>query len=263
MPSPPELFDLKLRSLRRDRAARTGAALFLYDRSFDDVRERLAGINRSFSSALLVGAPNPQWAERLRNVTDSVTVIDPGAAFALASGGNRANEEELDLEPSTFDLIVAIGTLDTVNDLPGAMLRLRFLLKPDSLLIGAIAGGQTMPRLRSAMRAADAVSGAASPHIHPRIEPAALAQLLGAAGFAMPVVDVDRVSVAYRCLRTLVGDLRAMGATNLLTARSRRPLTRKAIEAAEADFTAAAEDGRTVETFEILHFAAWSPPERP
>jgi NADH dehydrogenase [ubiquinone] 1 alpha subcomplex assembly factor 5 len=211
----------------------------------------------------LIGAANSQWAGRLGSLTDEVTVIDPGAAFASASGGTQANEEELDLEPASFDLIVAIGTLDTVNDLPGSMLRLRFLLKPDCLLIGALAGGQTLPRLRSAMRAADAATGAASPHIHPRIEPAALAQLLGAAGFAMPVVDVDRVSVAYRGLRALVSDLRAMGATNLLTARSPRPLTRKALEAAEADFTAAGQDGRTVETFEILHFAAWTPPERP
>jgi hypothetical protein len=151
-----------------------------------------------------------------------------------------------------------MGTLDTVNGLADALLRLRFLLKPDSLLIGVMPGGDTLPRLRQAMRAADSVSGAASPHVHPRIEPAALAQLLGSAGLAMPVVDVDRVPVAYSRLRDLVGDLRGMGATNVLTKRSRVPLTRAALAAAERAFHSG-DKARVMERFELLHFAAWTP----
>ena len=184
--------------------------------------------------------------------------MDPGAEFARAAGGHLVVEDQLDLDPSSFDLIVALGTLDTVNDLPGALLRMRFLLKPDSLLIGALSGGNALPRLRQAMRAADAVMGGASPHVHPRIEPAGLAQLLTAAGFAMPVVDVDRVSVGYPSLRALVADLRGMGATNVLSSRSKAPLTRSALSSAEEEFRT--EVGpRTIETFELLHFAAWSP----
>ena len=113
------------------------------------------------------------------------------------------------------------------------------------------------------MRAADVVMGAAAPHVHPRIEPASLAQLLLSAGFAMPVVDVDGVSVGYRGLLQLVADLRAMGATNVLRQRPKTPLNRAALGAAERDFASGAQDGRTVETFEILHFAAWSPAEEP
>lgn len=257
-----ELFDMDLRRLRRDRAFRTGAALFLYERVFEDILERLEGISRSFSSALLIGSPDPEWPSRLSQTVKHVTVLDPGFAFALAAGGAEAIEDKLDLEPRNFDLIVAIGTLDSVNDLPGALLRLRFLLKPDSLLIGAMSGGDTLPRLRQAMRAADAVAGTASPHVHPRIEPAALAQLLGSAGFAMPVVDVDRVSVAYRSIGQLVTDLRAMGTTNILRSRSQKPLTRAALAAAERDFGPESRE-RTTETFELLHFAAWAPAEPP
>jgi hypothetical protein len=108
------------------------------------------------------------------------------------------------------------------------------------------------------MRAADAVAGAAAPHVHPRIEAAALAPLLSAAGFVMPVVDVDRVAVAYRRFDGLVADLRAMAATNLLRERPRR-LSRQAMDAAAFAFANAGADGRTTETFEILHFAAWAP----
>lgn len=257
MTAPADVFDMRLRGMRRDRAARSGPVLFLYERAFEDILDRLDGISRSFSSALLIGSPDPGWAGRLSRKAGRVTVLDPGRAFASASAGVEVVEDKLDLEPGSFNLIVAIGTLDTVNDVPGALVRLRFLLKPESLLIGAMSGGDTVPRLRQAMRAADAVTGAASPHVHPRIEPAALARLLGSAGFAMPVVDVDRVPVAYPDFGRLVSDLRGMGATNILKGRSPNPLTRAALAAAELDFGARSGD-RTVETFELLHFAAWT-----
>lgn len=252
---------MRLRALRRDRAFRTGPALFLHERVFTDILERIAGINRTFSSALLVGAPDPGWRDRLAEVAGQVTAVDPGPDFAHAAGGGIVIEDQLDLEPSSFDLIVAIGTLDTVNDLPGALLRMRFLLKPDCLLIGALSGGDTLPRLRQAMRAADAVTAAASPHVHPRIEPAGLAHLLSAAGFAMPVVDIERIRVAYSSLQALVGDLRGMAATNILQSRSRSPLMRAAMAAAERDFREESGD-RTVETFEVLHFVGWGPAEK-
>jgi hypothetical protein len=248
--------------MRRDRAFRASPVTFLYERAFSDIAERLSGISRGFSSALLLGAPDPDWPRRIAEFAPGAMVLDPGPEFARAAGGEVTVEDALDLDPGSFDLVVAIGSLDSVNDLPGALLRLRFLLKPDSLLIGAMSGGETLPRLRQAMRAADSALGVASPHVHPRIKPAALAQLLSAAGFAMPVVDIDRVQVAYASFGQLIADLRGMGGTNILTSRSRRPLTRTALEAAEADFGATPES-RTTETFELLHFAAWTPAEQP
>ena len=252
---------MQARASRRDRAFRSGPVLFLHNRAYDEIIDRMGDIKHRFSSALLIGAADRQWADRVAEIAGSVTVIDPGAAFARASDGIQAIEDQLELEPGSFGLCIAIGTLDTVNDLPQALLRIRFLLKPDSLLIGAMSGGNTLPRLRQAIRAADAVTGAASPHVHPRVEPSALAQLLSDAGFAMPVVDVERVTAAYRSFGRLVEDLRGMGATNILTARPRRPLTRAALAAAELEFESGAVDGRTVETFELLHFAAWTPAE--
>lgn len=253
------LFDDKLRAHRRDRAARIGPELFLFDRAFDDCLERLSLIRRSFSSALLLGCPNPSWRARLQAICGSVEVFDPGALFAAASGGRRSEETALPVEPESFDLIVAVGTLDTVNDLPGALLRLRLALRPDGLLLAAVSGGETLPRLRGAMRAADAAAGAAAAHVHPRLTPAALIGLLHSAGFTMPVVDVDRASVSYTSLRRLVADLRAMAATNMLTQRPTAPILRRGLKAAEEAFRNDITADRTTETFEILHFAAWTP----
>jgi hypothetical protein len=245
---------MKLRALRRDRAARIGPELFLFERVFADCFERLAILGRRFESALLVGCPDPSWPDRLETFAAAVDVRDPGAMFASAAGGTQIVEDSWMPASGAHDLVVAVGTLDTVNALPLALRLLFEAMREDGLLIGAISGGDTLPRLRAAMRSADALAGGASPRVHPRIEAAALAPLLEQAGFAAAVVDVDRVQVGYPSFDRLVDDLRRMGATNALAARSRRALSRAAREAAASHFAEAGDGGRTVETFEILHF---------
>lgn len=240
-----DLFDRQARALRITRASRQGHDLFLHERAFEDILDRLSLVHRRFRGALLIGGRDPRWRERLLGLVETVDVIE---ADALST-----------LEPGSYDLSVAVGALDTVDDLPTALLTIRFALQADSLFIGTIPGGESLPLLRAAMRAADEAMGAATPHVHPRIEPAGLSSLLTGAGFAMPVVDVDRVQVTYASFRDLVRDLRAMGATNILSARSRRPLSRAAVAAAERHFESEAREGRSAERFELLHFAAWTP----
>jgi NADH dehydrogenase [ubiquinone] 1 alpha subcomplex assembly factor 5 len=251
----PLLFDMQLRAERRDRAARSGPELFLLERAFADCVERLDLVQQRFERALLIGCPDPSWRDRASAI---VSNVDPGALFARAAEGTQIVEDAWSPPVETYDLVIAVGTLDTVNDLPRALLTARAAMKAGGLFIGAMSGGDTLPRLRSAMLAADQISGAASPHVHPRIEASALAPLLEKAGFATPVVDVDRVQVGYRSLASLIADLRRMGATNILVNRSRKPFSRLAAAAAAVSFAEASEDGRTKETFEILHFACWS-----
>jgi hypothetical protein len=255
----PDLFDMELRAMRRDRAARRGAELFLFERAFEDCVERIDLLQRQFDRALLIGCPDPGWPKRL--VAKRVDVVDPGPLFAAAAGGRTIVEDQWEPEPAAYDLILAIGTLDTVNELPLALRLLRAAMRPDALLIGAMSGGDTLPQLRSAMRSADSVAGVAAPHVHPRVEAAALAPLLEQAGFVRPVVDVDRTQVSYRSLAALVADLRAMGATNLLTARPHVSVTKSSLAAAARHFDDSGNGERTTEVFEILHFAAWKASE--
>lgn len=249
------LFDHDLLAARRDRAAKIGVETFLYDRAFEDCLDRLRDIRGAFSTTLLAGCPDPSWPNRLPQ--GRIEVVDPGARLARQAGGQRANLEGLPFQAGQFDLCLCIGLLDTANNLALAAAALHLVLKPGGLLIGAIPGGQSLPRLRAAMLAADSVAGQASPHVHPRIEPPALARLLTEAGFETPVIDVDRVEVAYPSLDALVRDLRAMGTTNILRARSRRAFNRAALNAARTAFLTDQE--RAAEQIEILHFAAWKP----
>jgi NADH dehydrogenase [ubiquinone] 1 alpha subcomplex assembly factor 5 len=249
---------MRLRAIRRDRAARAGPELFLPERTFDDCVERIALTDRQFDRALLIGCPDPSWRERLSRLASIVDARDPGSLFAAAVGGVPIIEDAWEAPPRSYDLVVAIGTLDTVDDLPLALRLFQHAMQPGGLLIGAMAGGDSLPRLRAAMRAADALSGAAAPHVHPRIEPSALAPLLTDAGFLNIVVDVDRVQASYKSLGRLVADLRVMGATNVLRSRP-LALSREQYRAAERAFAEAGDGRRTTETFEILHFAAWTP----
>jgi NADH dehydrogenase [ubiquinone] 1 alpha subcomplex assembly factor 5 len=256
----PELFDMALRALRRDRAARSGPDLFLYERAFADCLDRIALLQRRFEHALLIGSPDPSWPERLGELVGSVAIAEPGPLFAAGSGGQPIIEDAWHPPASAYDLVLAVGTLDTVNDLPLAFRLIREAMRGDALLIGALSGGDTLPQLRSAMRVADSLAGVAAPHVHPRIEASALAPLLDAAGFTNTVVDVDRPKVSYLSLEQLVGDLRAMGATNILLNRPRY-IGRAARAAAMRAFAQAGDGSRTTETFEILHFATHTPPK--
>ena len=252
-----DLFDMHLRAQRRDRAARGNVELFLYERAFDDCLERLALMQRRFERALLIGSPDPRWPTRLRSQSNEVDARDPGGLFADRAQGELLVEDRWLPPEAAYDLVLAIGTLDTVNDLPLALRLIRHSLRSGGLFLGALSGGETLPQLRMAMRAADAVSSGAAPHVHPRIEAAALAPLLTDAGFAQAVVDVDRIPVSYGSFDRLISDLRAMAATSVLQSRARF-INRRALAAARRAFADAGDGARTVETFEILHFAAWA-----
>jgi NADH dehydrogenase [ubiquinone] 1 alpha subcomplex assembly factor 5 len=173
-----------------------------------------------------------------------------------------ADEDRLPFGARSFDLVVSAGSLDTVNDLPGALIQIRRALRPDGLFLGAFLGAGSAPLLRRAMRAAEEAEGLpASPRLHPQIDVRAAGDLLTRAGFALPVADREAVSVRYSAFPTLVADLRAIGATNILAARDRRPFGRRGLAAARADFE---EEGGTVERFEIVHMMGWAPgPDQP
>jgi len=256
-------FDRNLRRLRRDRAAsRFAEADYLHRLAADELIERLDFVKRDFRRALDLGCAGGYLTRRLRERGLEVTPCDPGGGFARRARGVQGDEDRLPFADGAFDLVVSIGALDSVNDLPGALLLVRRALRPDGLFLGAFAGAGSLPRLRRAMLAADEAEGGAAARIHPQIDVRAAGDLLGRAGFALPVVDVQPVDVRFRSLMDLVRDLRAMGATNLLAERSLRPLGRRGLAAALADFETAG--GKTTERFEILHLLGWSPsPDQP
>lgn len=260
------MFDRRLRRLRRDRAAAAGEPAWLYRRAADELIERLALVRRDFRRALDLGCGDGYLTDRLRDRGLDVVPTDAGRAFAAAARGIQADEDRLPFADAAFDLVVSVGALDTVNDLPGALTLIRRTLRPDGLFLAAFLGGGSLPRLRGALRAAEDAEGlAASPRLHPQIDIRAAGDLLGRAGLALAVADGETVNARYGSLARLVADLRAMAATNLLTARAKRPFRRSGYAAAAAAFAAGAEaDGKVVERFDLIFLSGWAPsPDQP
>lgn len=239
------IFDQKAGRLRRIRAARSGGDRFLHARALHDCLERLADMSRRFESVLVItDHPHTLVAALEAALPDAkVTASDPADLSQLV--------------PGSFDLCVSIGELETSDDLSTAAFVRRHLLASGGLLLGAIIGGDSLPLLRSAMLAADQAGGGASPRVHPSINGPSLSALLSSAGLVDPVIEIDRIDVRYASFGQLVSDLRAMGCTNILTQRSRRPMTRTQLEIAKRAFLGGGT--QATERFELLHFTAWAP----
>jgi SAM-dependent methyltransferase len=226
-------------------------------------------VKRDFRDALDLGCADGHLSARLRSLGLAVTCTDAGSRFAGRCAGDamavQCDEDRPAFGDGSFDLIMSVGVLDSVNDLPGALVLARRMLRPDGLFLAAFVGAGSLPRLRGAMMAADTVAGGAAPHIHPQIDVRAAGDLLTRAGFALPVADTTSLTVRFPDLRSLVSDLRAAAATNILTARSRRPILRAGLAAAEAEFARHADvDGKIQEQVEIVHLTAWAPaPDQP
>lgn len=255
----PEIFDRAARRLRRDRAAPDYAAHdFLRAVMLDGIAERLDAVTRSFTDVLDLGCFDGSFT---LPPDTSVTRLDAGHRFAQAAGGVQADEDQLPFAEASFDLVVSAGVLDSVNDLPGALIQARRALRPDGLFLAAFVGAGSLASLRTALRAAEGDRPVA--RIHPQIDVRSAGDLLMRAGFALPVADVEPLTVRYADLFGLLRDLRGMAATNVL--RERSPMTRAALTATAEAFMAQADpDGRVSERLEIVYLTGWAPaPSQP
>lgn len=254
----PDIFDRRLRGLRRDRMLPHFAAHdFLYRAMLDELLDRLADVKRDLPDALVIGCPDGSARAALEARGKRVVVADPGFAAARAQGGVQMDEDALPFADDSFDLILACGTLDSVNDLPGALILMRRALRPDGLMLAAFAGAGTLPRLRAALMTGE--GDRPGQHIHPQVDVRAAGDLLSRAGFAMPVADGETLTVRYGDMLRLMHDLRGMGAGNVLSSRPPM-LRREAIMEAARHFAAAADpDGRTAEQMAILYLSGWKP----
>ncbi|MET0362243.1 MAG: methyltransferase domain-containing protein [Sphingobium sp.] len=252
------IFDRRLRGLRRDRMlSRFNDHDFLHRIMADELLERLSVVTRPLREALVVGCPDGTIPTALRALGKSVACSDPGFRVARAAGGVQADEDALPFADDSFDLIIACGTLDTIDDLPGALILMRRILRPDGLLLAAFAGAGSLSRLRGALLAAE--GDRPGQHVHPLVDVRAAGDLLSRAGFSMPVADSETLTIRYGDIVSLMRDLRGMGSGNMLASRP-PALTRDVLQrAAERFATAADPDGRTAEQINLIYLSGWKP----
>jgi NADH dehydrogenase [ubiquinone] 1 alpha subcomplex assembly factor 5 len=265
--TPPLIFDRALLQHRRARAAANAHDHdFLLARVADDFADRLSIVQRTFTNGLNIESAHGHVSTRLRTLPNVSSLIDADPAPALLAHCPQphvqADLEAFHATPDTYDLIISALSLHLVNDLPGALIQLRRAMRPDGLLLASLLGGDTLTQLRQAwLIAEDELTGGASPRVAPFADVRALGALLQRAGFALPVADTDVVTVTYASPLHVMRELKAMGASNMLHARRRIPVTRgllmRACEIYQERF--GTPDGRIPATFEIITLTAWVP----
>lgn len=264
---PSQLFDRALLRQRRSHIARLiPGGDFLLHHVAEDLVDRVNATVRDFDLVVDLGAHHgivSQGLGRLDNV-GTVLQLDSAVELLALSEGLRvcADEEILPLRPGSVDLLVSGLVLQYVNDLPGTLLQIRQSLKPDGLFLGALLGGRTLYELRMAfMMAEDELEGGSAPHVAPFADVQALGALLQRAGFALPVVDSDVITVNYPDPLALMRELKAMGGGNALTERRksflRRATLMRACEIYASEF--GLDNGRIPASFEIITLTGWSP----
>ena len=271
MSTPPLLFDRALHARRLARAAPGySAAAFLKVRAAEDAAERLASILRRFALAVDLSARDGAFARALAGGDAAGKVerlIEADLAPAMLGPRRPAlvlDEEALPFADASLDLVVSLLSLHWTNDLVGTLIQIRRALRPDGLFLGAFLGGTTLTELRqSLLIAEDEVGGGVGPRVSPFADGYDGAGLLQRAGFALPVSDVDRITVRYDHPLRLMADLRVMGETSVLLDRPRRPLTRALIARTAAIYADrfGLPDGRIPATFEIITLIGWAPHE--
>ncbi len=264
----PEVFDRRLLRARRVRAAADAPPTFLIDRAAEDLAERLAPVLRRFELAVDLGTPTDALRRRIAASGKAGTIVaaDPlaGTLGTRCGLAVAADEEALPFRDASLDLVVSALALQFVNDLPGALVQVRRALKPDGLFLAVLAGGDTLVELRQAFAAAEAeIEDGISPRVAPFADLRDAGALLQRAGFALPVSDVDRLTVRYASPFALMDDLRRMGAANALVERSRRPLRRATLRRMAEIYGErfADADGRVRATFELVWLSGWAPHE--
>jgi NADH dehydrogenase [ubiquinone] 1 alpha subcomplex assembly factor 5 len=262
-PNPIAIFDRPAQRRHRARAAGMEAAGltedagFLFREGAERLLDRLADIKRPFTRALDLDSRDTLVAGHLRAAGIETVVAGEAGPF-------RVDLEALPFAPASFDLVASSLAFHWINDLPGTLLQLRQILKPDGLLLVNLFAGETLEALRIALLEAESeIENGASPRVSPFADPRDLAGLLQRAGFALPVVDSDRLIVDYPDAWKLMHDLRAMGETNATVLRhhhfTRRTTLLRAAEIYRARSGNAA--GRIPAEFEIATLTAWAPHE--
>lgn len=263
------LFDQELIAANRRRALAVGDrnAAFLMDLAGQELADRLGVVERRFDAAVELHGGTGIVARKAFD-TGKVGRISrveiPGAYASTNDPVVEASLEKLPLEAESVNLALSPLALHLTNDTPGVFIQIRRALKPDGLFLAAIPGSGTLQELRDVLLATEIeMTGGASPRVIPFPDVRDIGGLLQRAGFALPVVDAETYTVRYDSIFPLMRDLRAMGMSNPLADRSRRPLNRSFfLRAAEIYAERYSDpDGRIRATFSIIYVSGWAPHE--
>ncbi|PZO87351.1 MAG: SAM-dependent methyltransferase [Micavibrio aeruginosavorus] len=251
------------RQRSRFRSSETGDRYFLFDWTMREITDRLSIVRRDFPVCLTIGGRG-KAAAFADHATQTYITLDASASVLPPQNGIVAEEDFLPVAKQSIDLAVSVLSLHTVNDLPGALLQIRESLKPDGLFLAGMFGGETLRELRECLYEAEIeLRGRVSPRVAPFADKPQMGTLMQRAGFALPVVDSEILTVTYDNIFALMHDLRTMGEANAVRERTKYFTPRSVFLRAGELYAArhADPDGRIRASFEIIFLLGWAPHE--
>lgn len=258
------VFDRDLIKHNRERCAKKFKEFdFIFSHTKQILKDRIYDINREFKAGLQIGSRCPVNAAEHHKIDTLVTCdLTNKPISAETTHYFQATEEFLPVKPKSLDLVISNLNLHSVNDLPGALLQIKQSLKDDGLFIASMLGGETLHELRNVMTEVELkLYGGISPRIFPFADKQQMGDLLQRAGFALPVVDSEIITVTYDNIFKLFSDLRGMGENNAIIERdktfSSRAFFMDVAKTYQEQF--AEDDGRIAVTFEIIFLLGWAP----
>ncbi|XP_054430049.1 arginine-hydroxylase NDUFAF5, mitochondrial isoform X3 [Pteronotus mesoamericanus] len=213
------IFDRRLKRKQKNWAAQQPDPMkfdYLKEEVGSRIADRVYDIARDFPLALDVGCGRGYIAQHLNKETVgkffqadiAENTLKNTLETEIPTVTVLADEEFLPFKENTFDLVVSSLSLHWVNDLPGALEQIHYVLKPDGVFIGAMFGGDTLYELRCSLQLAETErEGGFSPHVSPFTAVSDLGHLLGRAGFNTLTVDTDEIQVNYPGMFELMEDL--------------------------------------------------------
>ena len=267
MSDTPLLFDRRLLRQRRARFVDEIANReVLIAHVAREIAERVDIMLRPFPRALDLGAYRGLLGRNIAALKSVGEVFYAESVYEYAARCPRptivCDEDLLPFANGVFNLVVSGLALHRVNDLPGSLIQIRRALAPDGLFMAAALGSNALSELRECLlEAEEEIERGASPRVSPFGDVRAYGALLQRAGFALPVTDAEDVTVIYPSPRELMREIRVLGGGNVLTARSKRPLSRRTLARAEELYRTryGTPDGKVTATFQFVFMSGWAP----
>lgn len=254
------VFDRAQIKKQRARVADTAPEnFFLVHWANKQIKESLSFLQRTFPLCIQLGMRGGECPTPDNIGVDHKFLFD----CVDSTGVDLLCEEDfLPLKAQSIDLVISPLSLHTVNDLPGALLQIRQALKPDGFLIASMFGGETLHELRTCLSEAELeLTGGITPRIAPFADKQQMGGLLQRAGYNLPVVDSEIITVTYQSIFHLMRDLRNMGEGNAILERTKKFTSRKIFMRAAELYAQrySEEDGRIIASFEIIFLHGWAP----
>ena len=267
MSDTPLLFDRRLLRQRRARFVDEIANReVLIAHVAREIAERVDIMLRPFPRALDLGAYRGLLGRNIAALKSVGEVFYAESVYEYAARCPRptivCDEDLLPFANGVFNLVVSGLALHRVNDLAGSLIQIRRALAPDGLFMAAALGSNALSELRECLlEAEEEIERGASPRVSPFGDVRAYGALLQRAGFALPVTDAEDVTVIYPSPRELMREIRVLGGGNVLTARSKRPLSRRTLARAEELYRTryGTPDGKVTATFQFVFMSGWAP----